>query len=151
LFTIYPVTDIGDPPLTSNSNYQRIAEGEHARLRDYPDDLVRKVVTKRVSHSVAERVRRERLNKALQKLAEVLAAAREEGQFNGVYCAVSDGQDQAPPRERVKDEEVTTGSNTKVKIVEIAIEHISSQQKIVREMKANLEDCQQRMASNGDS
>jgi hypothetical protein len=64
---------------------------------------------------------------------------------------VSDGQDQAPPRERVKDEEVTAGSNTKVKIVEIAIEHISSQQKRVREMKASLGDCQQRMASNGDS
>jgi hypothetical protein len=85
LFTIYPVTDIGDPTLTSKSNYQCIAEGEHARLGDYPDDLVRKIVTKRVSHSVAERVRRERLNKALQKLAEVLAAAREEGQFNSVH------------------------------------------------------------------
>jgi hypothetical protein len=120
---------MGDQPLTSKSNYQRIVEGEHARLGDYPDNLVRQVVSKRVSHSVAERVRRERLNRALQQLAEVLAAAQGEDQFNGVYGPVSDGQDQAPSRERVKDELVTAGPNTKVKIVEIAIEHISSQQK----------------------
>lgn len=103
-----------------------------------------------MSHSVAERVQKERLNKALQKLAEVFAAARGEGQFNGVYCAVSDVQDHAPLRERVKDDVVTAGSNTKIKIVEIAIEHISSQQQKVREMKASLEDCQRRIASNED-
>jgi hypothetical protein len=150
LFTIYAVTNIGGQPLTLKSNYQCIVDGEHARLGYYPDDLIRQVVSKRASHRVAERVRRDRLNKALQKLAEVLAAALGEGHFNGFYCPVSDGKDQARPRERVKDEVVTAGSNTKVKIVEIAIEHISSQQKIVREMKASLEDCQRRIASNGD-
>ena len=60
---------------------------------------------------------------------------------------MSDGQDQALPMERVKDGAVTTGSNTKTEVVEMEIEHISSQKRTAREMKARLEDCERWMAA----
>ena len=145
-----PVTDTGTQLLVSKSNYQCIVEGEHARLGYYPDDYIQRVVSKHASHSVAERARRERLNTALQKLAEVLAEALGEDPFSRVDCSVNEDHDQGLPRESFEERVWTARSNTKVKIVEMAIEYISIQNKTVREMKERLEDCRRQMVNKRD-
>lgn len=134
--------------LASKSNYQCIIEGEHASLGPYPDDLIQQVVSKRVSHSEAERARRERLNNALQKLAEILAGDPKEGPL----ADVQDIQDPIPSREGAETfSSAITEPNTKAEIVERAIVYIKSQKRIAREMEATIEDCQRRIARSGGS
>jgi hypothetical protein len=84
-----------------------------------------------MTHSAAERCRRERLNKALQTLADLLTANLGEEAL----------------REINQGRAGASHTATKATIVEMAIEYISAQQKLVRQMKTKLEECQL-LASN---
>lgn len=60
--------------LASKSNYQNILEGRHNELGlQYPVQLSNDVTSKRTSHKIAEQGRRNRINRALSELAELIS------------------------------------------------------------------------------
>ena len=56
---------------------------------------------------------------------------------------------QALTSEVVEDKAGASQIATKTKIVEMAIEYISTQQKVIRGMRAKLEECQARLVERG--
>lgn len=73
---IYPSSGKDDLSalLASKSNYQNIVEGKHSQLGlQYPEQLSAELTSKRTSHKLAEQGRRNRINVALQELADLVA------------------------------------------------------------------------------
>lgn len=73
---IYPSSGKDDLSalLASKSNYQTIVEGKHSQLGlQYPEQLSAELTSKRTSHKLAEQGRRNRINVALQELADLVA------------------------------------------------------------------------------
>ena len=56
--------------------------------------------------------------------------------------SLEDDLGQALTREVIEDKAGISQVATKTKIVEMAIEYISAQQKVIREMRTKLEECQ---------
>ena len=63
--------------------------------------------------------------------------------------SLEDDLGQALTREVIEDKAGTSQVATKTKIVEMAIEYISAQQKVIREMRTKLEECQTRLVERG--
>ncbi|KFY02612.1 hypothetical protein V490_00447 [Pseudogymnoascus sp. VKM F-3557] len=131
-----PVSNVAKQ-LASKSNYQRIEEGNYTTINRYPKEHIRQVFSKRVAHSAAERGRRERLKKALQKLAELMIADRDED-LGGALSS-----------EFFEAGALAAQTGNKAAIVEMAVEYISSQRKTVVEMKSRLKECQRLMVDKG--
>lgn len=125
--------------LASKSNYQCIVDGNHSQLGlSYPDHLLTSVISKRKSHSTAERSRRDRLKNALQRMSELLP--------KDSYASCAD--DKIPIGLSVGEAGNSIGARTrnvpsqttcKASIVETAIDYIQSLQKEVLELKSKLE------------
>lgn len=59
--------------LSQKSNYQNIIEGNHTQLGlSYPEELSTTLTSKRTSHKLAEQIRRDRLNSAIDELRTLL-------------------------------------------------------------------------------
>lgn len=125
--------------LASKSNYQCIIEGKNSELGlSYPDQLLTNLIAKRTCHSVAERGRRNRMNKALQEMAMLLPRD-----------SCTDGANDNSATNSRAVEINSSGSvsgragdqmNSKASTVEMAIEYIKSLQKELMEMKSALEE-----------
>ena len=63
--------------------------------------------------------------------------------------SLEDDLGQALTREVIEDKAGISQVATKTKIVEMAIEYISAQQKVIREMRTKLEECQTRLVERG--
>jgi hypothetical protein len=125
--------------LASKSNYQCIIEGKTSELGlSYPDQLLTNLITKRTYHSVAERGRRNRMNKALQEMAKLLPrdsctdGANDNNATNSRAVGINSSGSVSG---RAGDQ-----MNSKASTVEMAIEYIKSLQKGLMEMKSALEE-----------
>jgi Helix-loop-helix DNA-binding domain len=127
--------------LASKSNYQCIIEGKNSELGlSYPDQLLTNLIAKRTCHSVAERGRRNRMNKALQDMAKLLPrdsgtdGANDNSATNSRAVGIN-GSGSGSVSGRTGDQ-----INSKASTVEMAIEYIKSLQKELMEMKSALEE-----------
>ncbi|KAL8948039.1 MAG: hypothetical protein Q9222_005742 [Ikaeria aurantiellina] len=139
--------------LASKSNYQNLVEGTHLPGVSYPETLSTNLTSKRTSHKIAEQGRRNRINTALQEIANLLprdpngiTTPKDSGMMNGhgkVATAASTAS--SPPGSGgTASVMMTTGSaaqqsNSKAATVESAIDYIKALQEELREVKQRLE------------
>ncbi|KAK4692204.1 hypothetical protein P7C71_g4951, partial [Lecanoromycetidae sp. Uapishka_2] len=120
--------------LASKSNYQNIIEGTHLPGVSYPENLSTNLTSKRTSHKIAEQGRRNRINTALQEIAQLLPPSTPQvnggaGGTNGVDGAGADLMMSGTAAQQ---------SNSKASTVELAIEYIKSLQKELGQAKERL-------------
>src|SRR5689334_21029980 len=108
--------------LTSKSNYQCIVEGKNSQLGlSYPEHLSTNLVSKRTSHSAAEKRRRDRLRNALWDMAKLLPQSSYVG---GTYnnSPISSNVGEAGEINNIEDGSGgISQTNSKVHIVKTAI------------------------------
>ena len=135
--------------LASKSNYQNILEGTNLPGVSYPETLSTNLTSKRTSHKIAEQGRRNRINTALQEIAQLLPPSTPQvngtPSCNGGGGGLSDGMMNGTAAQQ---------SNSKASTVELAIEYIKSLQKELGEAKGKLEALEREKkvlgAGNGD-
>lgn len=126
--------------LASKSNYQCIVDGTNSQFGlHYPDHLVKGVISKRKSHSAAERGRRDRMKNALQRMSELLP---QKGHVSGEDDEIPIGNSAGEATNDTDARQGSVGSQAtcKASIVEMAIDYIQSLQKEVLELNSKLDE-----------
>lgn len=117
--------------LMTKSNYQNILEGNLLPGVSYPSELSTNLTSKRTSHKIAEQGRRNRINSALQAMANMLPdpAKMEAGD------------------EREKQEKRQTNTpGSKASVVELAIQHMRTLQQENEALKAEVQELKSKLA-----
>lgn len=128
--------------LASKSNYECIVDRTHSQLGlSYPDDILATVITKRNSHSTAERGRRDRMRTALQELAKLLprdVCVRGFNSMESTTMADKEGTNSSSGDGSIGGSQ----TNSTISTVDKASEYIKSLQRKILEMEAKLEQKQ---------
>ena len=110
--------------LATKSNYQNILEGTHLPGVSYPEALSENLTSKRTSHKIAEQGRRNRINGALQEIAQLLPAS---------------STPQLSGKEEGSTATAAQQSSSKASTVEMAIDYIKTLQAELKEVRGKLE------------
>lgn len=122
--------------LASKSNYQNIIEGTHLPGVSYPEALSTNLTSKRTSHKIAEQGRRNRINNALQEIAQLLPPSTP--LVSGSAGSNSNGMN-GTGVDLMLSGTAAQQSNSKASTVELAIDYIKGLQKELGDARSRLE------------
>ena len=130
--------------LTSKSNYQNILEGTHLPGVSYPSELSTNLTSKRTSHKIAEQGRRDRINFALQEIANLLPKGAKDSP--GEKSGNGEGGE-ADDAEGGSVKGGVQSANSKASTVELAIDYIKQLKVDLANAQKRAEDAEKRLST----